>query len=56
MLGDYGVDSMKLCFLHLMPLRLRTLQLEKKVVPKDNQNVPTYLKRLNRIMLVFIKF
>lgn len=45
-IGNYGEDSKAV--LSAFNAAITKLQLEKKLVPKDNEKVPTYLKRLKQ--------
>ena len=45
-IGNYGEDSNAV--LSAFNAAITKLQLEKKLVPKDNEKVPTYLKRLKQ--------
>lgn len=45
-IGNYGEDSKAV--LSAFKAAITKLQLEKKLVPKDNEKVPTYLKRLKQ--------
>lgn len=45
-IGNYGEDSKTV--LSAFNAAITKLQLEKKLVPKDNEKVPTYLKRLKQ--------
>ena len=45
-IGNYGDDSKAV--LSAFNAAITKLQLEKKLVPKDNEKVPTYLKRLKQ--------
>lgn len=53
-IGNYGEDSKAV--LSAFNAAITKLQLEKKLVPKDNEKVPTYLKRLKQKYANFIKF
>lgn len=45
-IGNYGEDSKAV--LSVFNAAITKLQLEKKLVPKDKENVPKYLKRLKQ--------